>query len=181
MRRNGSTTPELALPTAALAALRRFLLTELGAESGARALRQAGHAAGDALYPVLVGGAADGDAASIPETVFWRRLGDLFAARGWGRLTHADLHPGLGALDAADWMEANPQLGAPWPGCHFTTGLLANLLGRAAGDEVGVLEVECRSRGDGRCRFLFGGREALDAVYEALRSGSSLEESLARL
>lgn len=183
MRRNGSTTPELALPTAALAALRRFLMAELGADLGARALRQAGHAAGDALYPVLVGAAdaQEDSAASLPETTFWRRLADLFAARGWGRLEREDLHPGIGALGTHDWMEADPETGAVRPGCHFTTGLLANLLGRAAGAEVGVIEVECRSRGDLRCRFLFGGRDALDVVYEALRSGGNLEESLARL
>jgi predicted hydrocarbon binding protein len=184
MRRNGSTTPELALPTASLAALRRYLVAELGADVGVSALRQAGHAAGDALYSVLVGGgdgASEERVESLQERTFWRRLADLFAARGWGRLQHEDLHPGIGALDTHDWMEADPEAGVARPGCHFTTGLLANLLGRAAGEEVGVIEVECRSRGDLRCRFLFGGRDALDAVYEDLRSGGTLEESLAQL
>jgi hypothetical protein len=51
------------------------------------------------------------------------------------------------------------------PSCHFTTGVLANILGRAADGEVAVLEVECRSRGDQRCRFLFGGADAVYSVY----------------
>lgn len=183
MRRNGS-TPEIALPTVSLVALRRALIEEVGADAAARALRRAGCAAGDALYPLLVGPAEGGEEtgpAEMPGDVFWRNLGELLAARGWGRLDFEPVHPGVGALDSADWVEADPDLGAVHPCCHFTTGMLANLLGRAAGGEVGVLEAECRSRGDLRCRFLFGNREALTAVHTALASGAGTEESLATL
>ncbi len=182
MRRAGSNAPELALPTTSLFALRRALEQQVGVGAAAQALREAGHAAGDALYPLLaVAGEVETAPGDLPEAAFWRRVADLFAARGWGRLEFQAVHAGLGALDASDWVEADPAMGRLHPSCHFTTGLLANLLGRAAGDAVGVLEVECRSRGDLRCRFLFGGRDALESVHEALGRGEGLEATLAQL
>lgn len=180
MRRPGA-SPELALPVSSLTALREALEADVGLATAARALRHAGHAAGDALFPLL---APDGDgtaASDLPEDAFWRRVADLFASRGWGRLQFHALHPGIAALESADWFEADPSGARLQPGCHFTTGLLANLLGRAAGDQIGVLEVECRSRGDLACRFLFGGREALDALHRAIASGEPLEQALAEL
>ena len=182
MRRNGSSCPELALPVASLQALRGALEAEVGVDAAARALRHAGHAAGDALFPLLgIAGEVEATPGDLPEDAFWHRVTDLFAARGWGRLEFQALHPGLGALDASDWLEADPALGRLRPSCHFTTGVLANLLGRTAGDAMGVLEVECRSRGDLRCRFLFGGRDALEAVHEELARGQDLETTLGQL
>ena len=183
MPRPGTTTPELALPVSSLLALREALEAEVGGDATARALRHAGHAAGDALYRLLSthGGDADISPAELPESDFWRRVGDLFAARGWGRLNFEAIHPGLGALESGDWVEADADSHRLRPSCHFTTGLLANLLGHAAGGPVGVLEVECRSRGDLRCRFAFGGQDALEAVYGALMQGQDLDQALASL
>ncbi len=182
MRRAGSNTPELALPVSSLFALRNALEGEVGVDAAARALRHAGHAAGDALFPLLAyAGDVETAPGDLPEPEFWRRVSDLFAARGWGHLEFQAAHPGLGALEASDWVEADPGIGKLRPSCHFTTGLLANLLGRAAGDAVGVLEVECRSRGDLRCRFLFGGRDALEAVHAALARGEELDTTLTQL
>ncbi len=183
MPRSGSTTPELAFPVESLTALRNALEAQVGGDAAARALRQAGYAAGDALFPLLNPGVQEPghEPAELPESVFWRRVSELFAARGWGRLEFAAVHPGLGALEAADWVEADASDGSLRPSCHFTTGLLANLLGRAAGEQVGVLEVECRSRGDLSCRFVFGGHDALDVVYEALAHGQELDQALAQL
>lgn len=173
-------TPELALPVASLAALRDALVVAVGTESAAQALRQAGFAAGDALFRIL---AADdpNELAGLPTTIFWNRLARLFAARGWGQLSYAQVHPGVGALDAANWVEAAPDHGAAQPSCHFTTGVLANLLGRVVGSEVAVLEVECRSRGEHRCRFLFGGAVAVYALYDRIAAGDAPEAALARL
>jgi len=181
MPRPGSTTAELALPVSSLLALREALEGEVGSDAAARALRHAGHAAGDALYPLLAAGDAETDPAELPEAEFWRRVADLFAARGWGRLHFEAIHPGIGALESGDWVEADADAGRLRPSCHFTTGLLANLLGRAAEGPVGVLEVECRSRGDLRCRFAFGGQDALEAVYGALAQGHDLDQALAAL
>jgi predicted hydrocarbon binding protein len=172
---------ELALPAAALAALRRTLAAELGAERAADVLRRAGHSAGDALFQSLAGARGSEDLSAIGIDAFWRRLGQLFAARGWGNLSHLPLHPGVGAVESADWGEADPASEAKRPSCFFTTGVLANLLGHVAGGDVAVLEVECRSRGDHHCRFLFGSPDALNAVYDRVVEGEAADAAVAQL
>jgi bacteriochlorophyll 4-vinyl reductase len=171
---------ELALPVASLAALRDALVVAVGTEAAAQALRQAGFAAGDALFRILAGDDAD-DLAELPSPIFWSRLARLFSARGWGQLSYHQVHAGVGALDAANWVEAIADHGAAQPSCHFTTGVLANLLGRVVGTEVAVLEVECRSRGEPRCRFLFGGAVAVYALYDRIAAGEGPDAALARL
>lgn len=176
--------PELALPVASLAALRRSLAGSVGADDAARALQAAGVAAGDALFHVLThvpGAAAAAQPADWRERVFWRRFAELFEKRGWGHLTQQLLHPGVGALDAFDWVEADPDVAARRPSCFFSAGLFANLLGRVSGEDVAVLEVECRSRGDERCRFLFGSPVVLDAVYGQWRTGIGVSGAIAAL
>jgi hypothetical protein len=41
------------------------------------------------------------------------------------------------------------------------------------------MEVECRSRGDARCRFLAGAPETLSLLYERMAQGSGYVEALA--
>ena len=178
MPRSGTRAPELAIPVASLSALRLALTVEVGPDAAARALRAAGHAAGDAWYPRLQGNEDDG---GVPESRFWRRLTQLFSSHGWGTLTHHAVHPGVGALDAGDWVEAQPEAGEARPSCFFTTGLLANLLGHAAGSDVAVMEVECRSQGDARCRFLFGSADALNALYARVATGDAVDAALSEL
>ncbi|HSJ08881.1 MAG TPA: 4-vinyl reductase [Longimicrobiales bacterium] len=168
---------ELTLPAASIAALRHALATSVGEAAAADALRAAGHAAGDSLFRILAG---DGDAAGMPASQFWSGVSRLFSSRGWGQLSFSQVHPGVGALDAGDWAEAATAT-ADQPSCHFTTGMLANLIGRTANAEIAVLEVECRSRGDARCRFLFGGPDALDGVYQSVAAGAATEAALTRL
>ena len=176
MPRPGMRTPELAIPVASLAALRKALTAEVGADAGARALRVAGYAAGDAWYPQF----ASVDQV-LSENAFWQRLSQFFSSHGWGTLTHSAVHPGVGALDAADWVEAEPEVNESRPSCFFTTGALANLLGNAAGAPVAVLEVECRSTGHERCRFMFGSAEALNALYSRVARGSAVDAALSEL
>lgn len=171
---------EIALPAAALVALRESLIAEAGAEASANALRAAGYAAGDAFFRVLTAESTD-DPAESPADQFWTRLSRLFASRAWGQLTYAELHPGVGSLTAGQWAEAGGESSADQPCCHITTGLLANLLGNIAGADVAVLEVECRGRGDQRCRFLFGGADAVYAVYERLNAGDRADEAVAHI
>jgi predicted hydrocarbon binding protein len=78
-------------------------------------------------------------------------------------------------------VEADTQSAASRPSCFFSTGMLANILGNAAGAPIAVLEVECRSQGDARCRFLFGSNEALQTLYERVGSGESIDAALAGL
>ena len=169
--------PELAIPVASLAALRQALVSEVGADAAARALHAAGHAAGDAWFPQL----SFGEDQNISESAFWRRLSQLFSSHGWGTLSHSALHPGVGALDAADWVEAQSEAGEPRPSCFFTTGVLANLLGNVAHSDVAVMEVECRSAGAAHCRFLFGSADALNALYSRMTAGSTVDTALAEL
>jgi predicted hydrocarbon binding protein len=171
---------EIALPVAALAALRESLTDAVGAEVAAEALRAAGHAAGDAFFRILAGEDETGPP-DAPADVFWSRLSRLFAARGWGQLSYEEVHPGVGALIARQWAEPRSDAVSDQPCCHITTGLLANLLGSVAGREVAVLEVECRGRGDDHCRFLFGGAEAVYAVYERIAAGQQADEALAQI
>ena len=176
-----SRTPELALPVASLAAIRDSLVSSVGPEAAALALRQAGHAAGDALHRILTGGRDTESVAALPADRFWEQLSRLFSSRGWGQLMYSQVHSGVGSLEAANWAEARADADTGQPSCHFTTGVLANLLGQIANAEVAVLETECRSRGDQRCRFLFGGADAVFAVYERIAAGDEPDAALARL
>jgi len=178
---------ELAIPVASLTALRNALADEVGDDPAARALQVAGVAAGHAFFDTLAhagsagGRTGDADPATWSESVFWRLLADLFERRGWGRIRNAQAHAGVGAIDAFDWVESQQDAGALRPSCFFTAGLLANLLGRVVGDDVAVLEVSCRSRGDAHCRFLYGSPETLDVVFSRIRNGADVEETLATL
>jgi predicted hydrocarbon binding protein len=174
--------PELALPVASLAALRAALARSVGDDAAAVALQEAGVAAGDAFHQLLrAPGSDDSTPGDWSEGVFWRRFGELFERRGWGRIGNEMVHDGIGALDAFDWVESNPEIGASRPSCFFSAGLLANLLGRITNAEVAVLEVECRSCGDSRCRFLYGAPATLDTLYGRLRDGHAIGDSLATL
>lgn len=170
---------EFALPGAALVALRQALVTSVGPDAAAEALRAAGHAAGDSFHRILASGDRD-SVGSLSADRFWARLAQLFSARGWGSLSYSEAHPGVGSLQASDWVEAGGERNGGAV-CHFTTGLLANLLGQVADAEVAVLEVECRGRGDQQCRFLFGGADAVYAVYERLSAGEEPDTALAQI
>jgi hypothetical protein len=43
---------------------------------------------------------------------------------------------------------------------------------------VAVMEVECRSRGDGRCRFLAAAPETLSELYDRMAQGASYPAAL---
>lgn len=169
------------------ASLRLALEGSIGPDEAARALQDVGQKLGDQVYERLAASLRDDQttAATGPADLdvagFWQRLGKIFAELGWGELSFAELHPGVGQLSSHDWAEADPTSAALRPSCHCTTGMLANLLGRVANAEVGVLEVACRSRGDLECRFIFGGRAALDNIYAGLRSGTALEDLIVEL
>ena len=46
---------------------------------------------------------------------------------------------------------------------------------------LAVLEVECRSRGSHRCRFLVGSAEVMGHLYERMTEGASYQEAAAAL
>lgn len=75
------------------------------------------------------------------------------------------------AIDAPEWCEAEPDDNRELPGCHVSTGLFAGFFGRLAEAPLAVLEVECVSSGQGRCRFLLGSLDVLQYVHEAMGRG----------
>ena len=169
-------TREIRFPVDSLLALRRALIRQLGAEAAARALQEVGHAAGDALFRRL----GEGDElAHTPSETFWQRLAAVFRELGWGTLEHRSPHPGVGALVARDWFEVEED--TDHPDTPFTTGVLANLLGRTAGQDVAVLQVPCEDREPGCVRFLFGAPSTLDRLYDGLREGRDVQAGLGAL
>lgn len=179
MQRSGARPQEVALPAAALAAFRRTLAGELGGDPAARALQQAGCAAGRVLLPGL--GIGQAEPGTMPAAEIFARLDRLLAARGWGRLRHDAVHEGVGELVADTWLEAGTAGSAARPSCFFTCGLLAALLTGVAGQEMAVLEVACRSAGADRCRFCFGAPATLEALHRRILSGQDADTALAAL
>lgn len=170
-------TRDIRIPADSILTLRRSLVRQLGAEAAGRALQEAGNAAGDAIHDRLA--RTGDDLAGTPRESFWARLTGLFRELGWGTLEHQELHPGVGALVAREWFEVDRD--ARRPSCPFTTGVLANILGRVAGGDVAVLQVECLDAAPGCVRFLFGSGDVLQAVYGGLREGRDLDAALATL
>jgi predicted hydrocarbon binding protein len=137
-------------------------------------LQEAGYAAGEGLYRAFaaVNNPADLDAGLLAET-----LADFFTSGAWGTVTMSPVGTGALALDSSDWVEAEPGT-AQSPMCFFSAGMLADFLGRLSDEPVSVMEVECRSRGDARCRFLSATPEVLQRVYEGMTEGRTYEEAL---
>lgn len=138
-------------------------------------LQEAGYAAGEGLYHAFtaVHHPADLDADLLGPT-----LSEFFSSGGWGAVSVTPVGTGALALDSADWAEAEPGT-APTPMCFFSAGMLAAFLGRLSEETVAVMEVECRSKGDARCRFLSATPDVLEKVYNEMTQGRSYEEALA--
>ena len=181
-RSGGHPAPDgaVALPPPALHALRMAAL--LGAD-GATRVRDAGYDAGRALYDEFTSWCAAGAGSGIADPAgasleaFGSALGAWAGAHGWGALAFEgqdDIDTGgLPVFRATGWFEVEPPgtPQAPYPSCHFTTGLLAGFLGRLAGHPLAVLEVACCSSGDAACRFVVGGPPALARLYATRYGG----------
>src|ERR1051325_10619270 len=105
------------------------------------------------------------------------RFAPGFPARGGGAVTVAPMGNAALVVDSVDWAEADPG-SAQTPMCFFSSGMLADFLGRLSGEPVAVMEVECRSRNDGRCRFLSASPDTLNAVYAQMTEGRDYAEVL---
>lgn len=170
---------EVRLPAGGLVELRRAV-EETAAEDAVRALREAGRRlAADAEAAIAERGG--GPLPALSMGIFWTELNRYFEDAGWGRVEHQDMGPGVGALLARGWAEADPSESRGAPGCHLSTGLLAELLTRAVGQPVAVMEVTCRSQGQEACRFLFGSPTTLLLVHRKLAQSGSLEDALAAI
>ncbi len=170
----------LALTRASLMSLRAALLRG-GEPYAAVALQEAGYAGGDALNAAFrrwLAARTDLAAEDLDVESFEHRLTEFFRETGWGTLHIGTIDDVVATLDSPDWGESHPGDGTEHPACHITTGVFADLFGRLAGAPVAVLEVECRSAGHSRCRFLVGSPAVMDAVYEAMGRGAGYESAV---
>jgi len=180
VNRKSRAPTEIVVPISVFRVLRRELEKEVGMLPAIQALHHAGFAAGQEAFGSLTE-SVGGGVADVPATTFWERLGGFFQKRGWGTPIHDSPHPGLGVLAAEDWAEAVPDTIDPEGSCSFSTGFLSGLLSGVAGEPVAVLEIACRSRGDGECRFAFGAADVIQDLYGHLLDGADLPRALAEL
>lgn len=137
-------------------------------------LQEAGYAAGEGLYRAF---AAANNPSDLDADLFGETLSEFFTSGGWGAVTMSPVGTEALALDSSDWVEAEPGT-SQTPMCFFSAGMLADFLGRVSDEPVSVMEVECRSRGDERCRFLSATPDVLQRVYEAMTEGRTYEDAL---
>lgn len=178
---DSTTSPTVRVPRRVLHQLRAALERDAGLQT-ASYLQEAGFAGGEEAFAAfrvwLAATHGVEDPADLDAMQLGTVLSGFFASQGWGELKVTPLGPAVLALDAPAWAEAADEITAEFPSCHITCGLLADFLGRLGDGLVAVMEVECRSRGDRRCRFLAGAPETLGALYERMSQGESYLEVL---
>jgi predicted hydrocarbon binding protein len=170
----------VALTRASLSALREALVRDAGPAAAAY-LQDAGYAGGDTLFASFTSWLQDrgeGPPEELDVDVFEQRASEYFRDAGWGSLAIGTLRDAVATLDSVDWGEADPASGVDHPSCHLTTGMFADFFGRIADHPLAVLEVECRSAGDSRCRFLIGNADVMTHVYDELGRGVTYEEAV---
>lgn len=169
-----SVPPLVGLPRTSLGALRGALLRDAGWQYVGW-LTEMGWAGGaDALQAFGVWLAERGETRalqSLDPATFQRQTGAYFAASGWGTLEVGTLGAGLLTLDSPDWAEADPAAALPYPGCYVSGGLFGAFFSALGGVTLTALEVECRSTGAARCRWLLGSPAAIQHVYERMAAG----------
>lgn len=170
----------LAMTRDTLTALRSALMRDTGA-AAAGYLQEAGYAGGEALFDAFrrwLAARGRGTPESLSVTAFQREATEFFRQAGWGSLDLGALDDAVATLDSTDWGEADPAGGAALPTCHVSAGVFADFFGRLADAPLAVMEVECRSCGDPRCRFLLGSTDVMQRVYEGIASGESYVEAV---
>lgn len=177
-----ASTPLVALPRQSLAALRSALIRDLGGNF-ATYLQEAGYAGGEPVFASFQAWLASrgGNADGIGFAEFQGLAAEFFRDTGWGSLQVGTLHDVVITLDSADWAEADPSLNIGFPACYYTMGLLADFFGRIAGAPLACYEVECRSNGAPRCRFLLGSAEVIGAIYQRISEGVGYEAAAEEL
>lgn len=167
-----ASTPLVALPRQSLAALRSALMRDLGG-GFATYLQEAGYAGGDAIFASFREwlAARGGNAEGVGFAEFQGLAAEFFRDTGWGTLEIGTLNDVVVTLDSGDWAEADPTLNVGFPACYYSMGLLADFFGRLAEAPLACYEVECRSNGAARCRFLLGSAEVIGQVYSRMSEG----------
>ncbi|HEX3867085.1 MAG TPA: V4R domain-containing protein [Gemmatimonadaceae bacterium] len=170
----------VALTRNSLSALRAAMYRDLGTNAAAL-LQEAGYSGGEALYDAFgkwLAARGFGPPESLPATSFASRATEFFRDAGWGSVELGSLDS-VATLDSSDWAESDPAYPLEFPGCYYTSGVMADLMSRLAGEPLAVMEVECRSMGAERCRFLIGSGETIQRVYDEMGEGLSYQEAVA--
>lgn len=171
----------VATPRESLLVLRAALYRDMGGNA-AGPLQEAGYAGGPVLFDAFErwlqehGRTTAGD---VSTAEFPELLTAFLNAAGWGSMHLAQLGPAVAALDTEDWAEGDADRPLEFPGCYFTSGMLADFMSRVAGTELSVMEVECRSTGSPRCRFLVGTADVIQQIYDAMSQGHAYQDVIA--
>ena len=167
---------DISLNAASLVALSPRALQALRDRAGPQALQEAGYAAGEAVYKTFTAWLPSVAGVEDPKELAAPRLAEVlsrfFSALGWGTVEVTPLGEVAFAIDSLNWPEAQPDAGLQYPSCFFTSGLLADFISRIAEAGLAVMEVECRSRADERCRWLVGAPDTLTTLYEHMAQGA---------
>jgi len=173
-------TDGLTIGRGALRQLHHSLLRD-AADRAVAILQEAGFAAGEGVYQSFCAWLPLETGVPRPEELDAAQMSGVlsafFQAHGWGTVTVALLGSAALSVDSEDWVEAEPG-SAETPMCFFSAGMLSDFLGRLSGEPVAVMEVECRSKHDARCRFLSASPDTLNAVYEEMTKGTGYGEAL---
>jgi hypothetical protein len=161
----------LSLPASALVEIRRALGKETDDASACRALHGAGYAAGEAIFSEFAA-AVDTSPGDLSAPEFWNALDDYLAEKGWGRISHERIHPGLGVLRAETWSESDADGHEHEPGCWFTSGVFERIFSEVAPGSVAV---------DPNCSFVLGSSAAIERLRQLLLERESLDDALAHL
>ena len=171
------------LSRAALAALRTALFRDAGTQA-ANYLYEAGYAGGGALYDAFTRWCRTRQLPA-PEAMtandFEKRSGEFFSELGWGSLQVSVLQDAALALDSTNWAEADPASAMQFPGCYLTAGMLTGFFARVGSDPLTVMEVECRSMGAERCRFIVASAETVQHLYDAMVQGVGADAALQQM
>ena len=164
-----------------LVSLCAALLRENGSQA-AMHLQTSGYAGGATLFEAFshwLLARGYGTPEAQPASAFAARATQFFRELGWGSLDVGAFGESVATVDSTDWAESDPSTGLEFPGCYLTTGLFADFFGRLAGTSLAVMEVECRSMGSERCRFLIASTEVMQHVYDAMGEGMSYDVAVA--
>ena len=160
----------------------RHVISQTQLTESAQTLQEAGYTAGEDIYACfrrwLPGATGVQDPADLDASILGDVLSDFFQTLGWGTVSIGQLGKAGLTVDSSDWAESEPGANATQPCCFVSAGMLANFLGKLAGSTVAVMEVECRSCNDARCRFLAGAPSTLQAVYESMSGGRDYRQAL---
>ncbi len=162
-----------------LVSLRTALFRDVG-PTAAAVLQEAGYAGGRPMFRAFGDWLATRGLPApedLPASEFAAQATEFFRDTGWGSIELGTLET-VATIDSNDWSESDPNAPLEFPGCYFTAGVFADFFGRVAGSPVAVMEVECRSMGNDRCRFLLGSAETLQHVYDEMGQGVQYHDAV---